>query len=76
MEIEKDKYFVLELSGRRARVASMNVYEVFQSGIDTGEFIDSYCHCLNVTKEEARVLMKLMGLEDVSNLWSTVHLDT
>ena len=67
------KYFVLEIGYRKARVAPMSTYEVFKSGLGTDYLINHSCHCLDVSKEEAHVLLKLMGFEDHTDKWDTPY---
>ena len=66
MEKEND-YCVLLVNANRneARVASMSVLKAWvEAGIDP-----SHCTCHNVTKEEAHVFIKIMGMKDMTYLW-------
>ena len=74
----KDKYFVLELGHGMARVASMTVYWAWREnhirqGFHPDTFSSPTCHCLDVTKEEATVFLKMMGLTDVTYKWELSH---
>ncbi len=74
MEKEKGKYFVMELGHGVARVVPMEVYWAWyeqdeRRGISPGNPTPTPCHCLGVTKEEATVFLKMMGLEDATDMW-------
>lgn len=74
MEIERDKYFVLAMGNNKARVAKMGVYEVWLALIEGNmKPLPPDCHCLNVSEEEARVFLKLLGFEDVTDTWDNPH---
>lgn len=75
MEKEND-YCVLRVNGSGgARVARMAVYNAWI----TAGFTKEECMCPNVTREEAHVFIKIMGLKDLTHLWETTfkkNLDT
>lgn len=64
MKIEKSKYFVLRLKRNKARIVSMSLYPLWQAVIS-----DNDVQCPNITREEARAFIKIMGLEDVTGTW-------
>ena len=71
MEIDESKYFVLELGGGAARVASMRVYKTW---VIANYDRQSSLHCPNITKEEARAFIKIMGFKDYTDRWESAHM--
>ena len=64
---KKNDYCVIKMSRNRARVASMNVYLVYITAHQhPEEFLAT-----DVTKEEAHVLIRVAGMEDVTHKWGT-----
>ena len=66
---ENNNYFVLLLASNLARVVPMAVYDLWK----VGRIHSSDCRCLNVTKEEAHVFIKLMGYEDMTDKWFDIN---
>lgn len=62
---KKNSYCVMKMSRNKARVVSMDVYLVYLTAHQhPGEFLAT-----DITKEEAHVLIRIAGMEDVTHTW-------
>lgn len=62
---KKNDYCVIKMSRNRARVSTMRVYYVYRTvAPGSDEFL-----AVGVTKEEAHVLIRIAGMEDVTGKW-------